>query len=335
MSAQTTFSVYSPAGSVFTVSLPSDATVRELKDAVARELKEFVSAITLSPHPGYQFDRYAYCNNVGSPTDEQLAATAFALSNAAVQAMVNKRVQSQFPNMGKSAATKLQHQLYSATGSNNLSWSVMKTARAFKHISEVSVKAAETVETIALLLTSSKLSAISIKVDGEELQAYRLLPKEGGVEFRGVNIFSWIGPTLEDTEKHMQQLEKYNGDIAHCRKLLRDLPVALQNSESALWIAAKAEEVDLTELGAIVMEQLRIKQEIDTQKELLPKLLQVPPPACVAPVNFVPRQMQSKLLLPFGRHVIDGIEYLVAPMPEEVPAEPSAISVADVEMIQS
>jgi hypothetical protein len=59
-------------------------------------------------------------------------------------------------------------------------------------------------------------------------------------------------------------VEKREGDIARCKKLLHDLPVgALTNRRAAMDEHMKSDDINLSELGAMLMEQKRIQEEIE------------------------------------------------------------------------
>jgi hypothetical protein len=310
----------------FCVVLPADATVGELREDIACQLKTFSSAVTLKvaskdPPAELQSD-HAFAKTIGG--------------GGAITAHLRKDVSTQLSHMRKALADQLQHELLLTA--SKFDFTSMREKRAFKHHSEgEKVKAKHSVGTIALLFNCDdpSQSCNSITLDGEKLQPYRLLENNAGVELRGIWGFSWVGPTKEDTEKHMQQLERHAKDIAHCRKLLRDLPVALKNSLEALDTAStkSQDELDLTELGAMVLEQRRIKDEIQSQQQQLSKLLEIPPPDRIPASSFVLRKLQSSLTLPFGRQTIDGGQYIVAPIAKGI-VQQAEVELRDLKVIE-
>lgn len=101
--------------------------------------------------------------------------------------------------------------------------------------------------------------------------------------------------------------------IAHCQKLLHDLPIALQNSERAMKEHTEAEEVDLSALGAMLMEQKRIREEIaDRQAKLQQLEKQVAESTINPPVQLY--KYQTSITLPLGTSQLDGRWHFIQPI---------------------
>jgi hypothetical protein len=175
-----------------------------------------------------------------------------------------------------------------------------------------------------ITITSGGVARTAVQFEGEELLPYAVHPVDPhlaptGVEFRG--SFSYeVRTTLIELQAAVQERI---AQLAHCKKLLQDLPIALQNSIIAMEAHAVSENVDLTTLGAMVLEQTRLKQEIQTQKLRLPEL-----EASVAadrdPVkSTATHRYQTSLVLPFGVSTLDCTEYTLALLPTNRHAEPA------------
>ena len=63
------------------------------------------------------------------------------------------------------------------------------------------------------------------------------------------------------------ELKRLAADLRHSKKLMRDLPIALANSKSALKKAVASDERDFTELGVMTYEQHRLESEIAEQQK--------------------------------------------------------------------
>jgi hypothetical protein len=129
--------------------------------------------------------------------------------------------------------------------------------------------------------------ANQVTFDGEKLIPYRLLPNDGGVELRGKYVWGYQAASDEDAAAVHQAVEKRAADIAHCKKLADDLPIALANSQASLDRHVEEVDVDLSELGAMLLEQKRIQREIESQRIKLPQL----------EASLVPKLDQSKFVL--------------------------------------
>jgi hypothetical protein len=119
-----------------------------------------------------------------------------------------------------------------------------------------------------------------------------------------------------------------HAQMEHCKKLLQDLPIALQNSVAAMDAHSESEDVDMNTLGAMVLEQKRIKQEIQTQAmrgEELEALVQVD---CNAKNLMATSQFQTSLVLPFGVTRLGGRECTICLLPtNQNPAPPQASTI--------
>ncbi len=87
-------------------------------------------------------------------------------------------------------------------------------------------------------------------------------------------------------------------DLNHCKKLLIDLPQALARSRQALEEAKKEEDVELSQLGALLLEIDRIQHEIEALQQKLPQLE-------------IPRVTEIRIIRPFiklhdGMNLVKG-----------------------------
>ncbi len=130
-----------------------------------------------------------------------------------------------------------------------------------------------TLTTLAEIPYDSSLhSNVTMVVDGRLSSA---------VQINGCNFVLNHGScdlTLVTPWQLRQQIESVDDeearmlDLKHCQKLIIDLPQALARSRQALEDAKKEENVELSQLGALLLEIDRIQQEIDIQNQKLPQL---------------------------------------------------------------
>lgn len=148
----------------------------------------------------------------------------------------------------------------------------------------------------------------SIHFEGEALFPYRLLADDdgGGVEFRSVYTCEYRAVSEEARSTHADLA----GRVDRCLRLLRELSVALNNSEAAQLAHAESEEPDLHTLGAISIEQVRIKKEIASQQATL---IQLEEESDRARQDFAdPMKVyhcRTTLTLPFGRTKVGDHTY--------------------------
>jgi len=142
-----------------------------------------------------------------------------------------------------------------------------------------------------------------------KLLPWRLLPNHTGVEFRSAKSYSYrTGSHTYAAEVKLAQKD-LEDSIAHCRKLLVDLPIALQNSKAALESKLKANDAqELSEIGAIVVEQQRISQELDIQTKRLEALLATPIPT-LEKARFTSYSRQASAVLKIGYNTVAGKTY--------------------------
>ena len=120
-----------------------------------------------------------------------------------------------------------------------------------------------------------------LTLQGQEFYLYELLKDGSGVTMTTKMYWQYRRSTQEEYQQVKEFNQKREEDIRHCEKLLHDLPIALANSEKALAaVDEKSNDVDVNELGAMVIEQKTIRREIETQEQKL-STLRSQPPACL------------------------------------------------------
>ena len=155
-----------------------------------------------------------------------------------------------------------------------------------------------------------------------DMHCYAMLPSDAGVELRGNHVIQFRAASVEDADRINAAAKKRVDDIAHCKKLLIELPIALTNSEVALKAAVDADEpAELSEVGAMVFEQKRIKQETESQKKRLVELDSSPLPK-LDRTKFRAHQFFARVSMPFGISNLNGTRYhllrkdeMLAPIP--------------------
>jgi hypothetical protein len=153
------------------------ASVFELKEAMAEQLGLLSSQIELDD---------------GQRPRKGLVGYDWSGASDVIGLTVRKIVAQRLPHLSMWIATKIQHtQIFSTT--ERLDSSSMTERRAFKHSSETNVQAAETVETIAIVLNLSDPTAASntITLDGQPFVPYPLRPQNAGVECRSWYVYAW------------------------------------------------------------------------------------------------------------------------------------------------
>lgn len=239
-------------------------------------------------------------------------------------------VAERLPHIGQSARVKLLERLLPLTRDQLDFFSIGEKPNG---VSEASGVASGLYGKLAIVHLDPIVPQDHIHFEGEYLYPYRLLPDDSGVELRSAYTYEYRAITEEDrlapapVESHIDQ----------CKKLLHDLPIALRNSELA---HAKSDESDLNTLGAMFLEQVRIREEIATQQA---RLVQLEEEAAVARQSrtsaMKPLQYQTTLTLPFGRTQVGDRTYelhrlqsppddALAGGPREVTTQELAIQVA-------
>lgn len=180
---------------------------------------------------------------------------------------------------------------------------------------------------IAMSPNGSIASTQRVTHDGEELVPYRLLPDDGGVEMRGRYICEYRAAS-EGYLKEIEKAKKERVDaIAHCRKLLIDLPVALSRSRTAMDTLLASAEADLSEVGAMTVEQRRIQQEIDAQKKKLSELESSAMPK-VDKSRFILHRLQRSVTLKFGANRLgDQVIHVMRPSDMSTPHTVSPVTI--------
>jgi hypothetical protein len=130
----------------------------------------------------------------------------------------------------------------------------------------------------------------------------RTSPNDAGVRLVGTKKYHYNAATPEYLAEVEAAKVKRTNDVAHCKKLLIDLPIALENSKDAMTQLKKSESVDLSELGAMMLEQDRISQEIELRED---EFLELHAPApSIRLSDFMPHVRQHSVVLQFGRNRI-------------------------------
>jgi len=224
----------------------------------------------------------------------KLVATC-TLANAVVDASL---LSCRLPHIGESARRQLLERLLQCTPGQLDLASIHESPSA---VSAVTAGASGIHNLVAILLISmnppnTTTPQTSIQFEGEQMFPFRLLPDEGGVEFCS-------GYTCEYrliTDEHHAKQQALAAQVAHCKRLLRDLPVALENSRMTMKSHAASEEVDFNTVGAMVIEQLRIDEEIIAQGTRLKQLEEEAAVARTNPPTKKLRKYQTQMILPFG-----------------------------------
>lgn len=87
---------------------------------------------------------------------------------------------------------------------------------------------------------------------GEILLPYRLTADGAGVELRGEYACQYQGVPENAIAEVQTRIATRKAEVAHCEKLLRELPIALKNCEAAAIDEAKS---DFNEIGPLAVEQ--------------------------------------------------------------------------------
>ena len=142
-----------------------------------------------------------------------------------------------------------------------------------------------------------------------DMHAHAMLMSDAGVELRGNHTIHFRAASQEDADRIIAATKKRTDDIAHCTKLLVDLPVALSNSAQAMELAMDAlDQNELGDIGAMALEQKRIKQEIASQQKRLVELESSPYPK-LDPSTFRAREFCTRASMPFGTSDVNGTRY--------------------------
>jgi hypothetical protein len=128
-----------------------------------------------------------------------------------------------------------------------------------------------------------------------------------GVEFKSKYLLSYRIPTEEHKKEVSDAIKEREARISDCKKLLDDLPKSLKRSISAL--DEVPEDADFNETGPLVVEQKRIKRDIEKQTALLPQLESSPVPKLDVD-KFIPNVKQDKIVFHYGYNRLpDGTGY--------------------------
>jgi len=156
-------------------------------------------------------------------------------------------------------------------------------------------------DSIGIFRLNPTMPRASTQFEGEELFPFRLLPDDGGVEFRSQYMYEY----RVIADEHLAKQRSLAAQVAHCQKLLVDLPIAKRNGEAAMQEHSESDQVDLNTLGAMFLEQKRIQQEIVDQTEKLKRLGEEAKAAAAAhtdlPSSWKLHKHQTTVTLPFGR----------------------------------
>jgi hypothetical protein len=133
--------------------------------------------------------------------------------------------------------------------------------------------------------------------------------------------------TYHAVPEEAQVAARGHAQMEHCKKLLKDLPIALQNSITAMEAHAVSEDVDLTTLGAMVLEQTRIKQEIKMQKAKVDELEAIAALEGDQRSLMVTHKFQTTLILPFGVTTLDQTAFAITLLSTAVNAQAPKVRV--------
>lgn len=154
------------------------------------------------------------------------------------------------------------------------------------------------------------------------LYPFRLLDDGSGVELRESHALCYraVPEQAFNLAKAAYEaaVQKRKADIAHCEKLLRELPIALANSKTAQRQLEDALESgdsdDLAGVGTIRLEQRRLKKEIGSQSQRLERLQREGEPTLqLDDGDYQWREHQLSLDLSWGVHSIGGKVYQLVP----------------------
>jgi hypothetical protein len=113
------------------------------------------------------------------------------------------------------------------------------------------------------------LETIAINHEGEAFVLHRDLPDGSGAELRAPYSFEYRVAGAQQIAAVKAARQKFDADLAHCQKLLRELPIALKNSQSASQALSSSlldgSGGDMNELAVMTLEQARIQREIASQ----------------------------------------------------------------------
>jgi hypothetical protein len=164
-------------------------------------------------------------------------------------------------------------------------------------------------------ITSDGVPQAAVQFEGEDLYPCELSPMHGGppenVEFRSGLTYEYRAlpaPTDSSSRDRAAELE-------HARNMLRVLPGALQSSFAAMDAHSASSEVDMNTLGAIVLEQKRIREEIQAQTSKVRELEAAAQADRDPNRTMVAYKFQTSLMLPFGVTRIGGREYTIGMLP--------------------
>ncbi|MDR3571238.1 MAG: hypothetical protein P4L81_03495 [Candidatus Pacebacteria bacterium] len=167
---------------------------------------------------------------------------------------------------------------------------------------------------VLLVDAATGLQQASVWYEGEEFFPVRLqiaaaaAPHVTGVEFRSRYLFEYRGLTEEDSDAQADLADQFE----QCRRLLRELPKALAKSEVA--VERLDDDADARQLGALVLEQKRLKKELAAQRSLLASL-EVAEAAVRSRSQMTLHRHQSMLVLPIGLSRVGADVYHISLLP--------------------
>lgn len=150
------------------------------------------------------------------------------------------------------------------------------------------------------------------------LYPFRILYDDSGVEWRDRYALRYRSASQEAADEAEEQLQRAKqdraADIAHCEKLLHDLPLALASSEKAQSELEeqleRGEEADMSAIGPMRLEQRRIQKEIEAQQAKLQQMKASPEPTLqIDASKYEWVEKQRSVTMPWGYSEWEGKLY--------------------------
>lgn len=164
-------------------------------------------------------------------------------------------------------------------------------------------------QSIGIINCTDMTSSCQIEYQGEKMAPFKLASGRG-VEFRGQYSYQYKGASQVYIDEVNAARKGLESDISHCKKLLRELPIALDNSKKAMARLSESSDPGINEMGCMVLEQKRINTEIQQQKEKLKRLESVQAPQ-FDKSRFIQHTRQLSMILPFGMSRLGGKVYRI------------------------
>ena len=234
-------------------------------------------------------------------------------------------LQRKLPNISAAVRAALLAELHARPANEN-------DRASIREVQQFTQSSAEIASAVCLMNAQGR-TVDNIMIDGTKFFAVALAANDAGVEFRSEYAHEYRYATGDQIEDLKQAKIAYAADVAHCEKLLRDLPVALKNSEKALaevrdqlvesCAAADAESA----VVCMTVEQGRIVKEIKTQEAKLKSLKENEP--AFDKSRFTLCAHRNQMTLKFGWNTIGETVYQLIKV-DQIPENSNIVQVVSI-----